>query len=88
MSRVLITMPVAAAGLRRLEDAGHELDLVERPAPAEFRARLARADAVILRFQALSRQDIMATTSKIAPASLPMHLFLGRGFPCGCDLRF
>ncbi|WP_241073483.1 hydroxyacid dehydrogenase [Achromobacter insuavis] len=60
MSRVLITMPVAAAGLRRLEHAGHELDLVERPSPAEFRARLARADAVILRFQALSRHDIEA----------------------------
>lgn len=63
MSRVLITMPVAASGLRQLEAAGHELDLVERPAPAEFRARLARADAVILRFQPLSRQDIEAAGS-------------------------
>lgn len=58
MAKVLITMPIATSGLTRLQEAGHELDLVERPAPAEFRARLAQADAVILRFQPLSREDI------------------------------
>lgn len=53
-------MPIATAGLRLLEASGHELDLVERPSPTEFRSRLAQADAVVLRFQSLSRDDIEA----------------------------
>lgn len=60
MPKVLITMPIADAGLRLLEAGGHELDLVERPSPEDFRRRLAGADAVILRFQPLSRGDIDA----------------------------
>lgn len=60
MPRILITMPIADAGLRMLEAGGHELDLVERPSAQHFQARLANADAVVLRFQPLTRQNIDA----------------------------
>lgn len=59
MPQVLITIPIDDVGIQLLRaQTGWTLDLVQSPTPEEFARRLEYADAVILRFQPLTRGAI------------------------------
>ena len=65
MSRVLVTEEIAEAGLQRLRDAGHEVDVQTGLSPDELVGAIAGADALIIRSATDVTADILAAADSL-----------------------
>lgn len=65
MSRVLVTEEIAEAGLQRLRDAGHEVDVQTGLSPDELVGAIVGADALIIRSATDVTADVLAAADSL-----------------------